>query len=362
MTPYPFKSIHINERDVDISDIVSGLAAPASEFEKTSFDFIRDWLTGVQSFSVQTSGSTGTPKVITFTRQQMVASALATRQALDLSQGYTAIICLNTKYIGGIMMLVRSLEIQMRIFAMEPSASIAEKLTGYGGPIDFISVVPLQLQNIVEHLPVQYLAHVKCIITGGAPVGEVLKARLKMIDTPVYATYGMTETLSHIALQRISGPRQHDYFQALPGVTISTDDRDCLIIKTPYLTQPVITNDIIELLSENNFLWRGRWDNIINTGGIKVLPERVESVIGEYFREKALTNRFFIYGLNDERLGKKVALFIEGDRIEIQQHLISALSNTLSKYEIPKEIIYISNFTYTGSGKINREETSKFLF
>lgn len=147
----------------------------------------------------------------------------------------------------------------------------------------------------------------------------------------------MTETLSHVALQKISGSDRKDFFTALPFIKLSKDERECLIIEAPYLTEKVITNDLVELLDENSFRWLGRYDNVINSGGIKLFPEKIETVIGEIFERLRFKKNFFVHGMPDDKLGTKAALFIESEYVLDEQLLLQELKNNLHPFEIPKK-------------------------
>jgi o-succinylbenzoate---CoA ligase len=356
--PYPFASIIVNHRTVLLSEILNISAHPRSDFESYTFQFIREWLSDENFFTVQTSGSTGIPKPITITREQMQQSARRTHNFLGLHQHDTALICLNTQFIAGKMMLVRALEGEMKIIALDPSSNPFEN--PHNQPIDFMAVVPLQLEKMIDSAQgVDRLNELKAVIVGGAPVSEKLKRRLAEITVPVYATYGMTETLTHVALQLLNTPKRSEYFTTLPGVTIAQDERGCLIIHDKILNEPVITNDLVEIHNATQFTWRGRIDNIINSGGIKVLPEKIEHELHPIFSTLNITKNFFITGSPHETLGQQVVLIVEGSSLppETETSITQELMRYVSPYEIPRQILYISKFSYTSTGKINRVET-----
>ncbi len=347
---YTHGSIVINQREAKLSEILSGFVKSESPFEKNTFSFIKKWLNGDQAFTLTTSGSTGTPKEITLTRSQLLQSAQRTIQALRLSSNNTALVCLDTKYIAGKMMLVRALEANMKIVAAEPVSDPLQKLS-IGHQPDFAALVPLQLETIIHTpLSLQKINSFKTIILGGAAASESLKAKIKTLQPAVYATYGMTETVSHIALQKLNETGSHDYFETLPDIKIKTDERDCLVIELPGFREPIITNDLVKIITDQQFKILGRYDNIINSGGVKLVPETIEKKI-----EPLLTGQsFFVTGIPDERLGQKLVLLIEGSS---QPALPTALKLTLSAYEVPKEIFYLDKFIRTETGKINRSKT-----
>ena len=334
-----------------------GLLTP---FEKVSLDFGRAWINGANDFSVHTSGSTGIPKKITLHRGQMEASARLTERALGLQAGYTALLCLDASHIAGQMMLVRSFVTGMNIVAVEPSANPWDHIAN-GLPIDFTALVPYQMHTILNSPSAkEKLNELKTVIIGGAPADEKLKLSVGSLKCKVFATYGMTETISHIALQKLNGADRQDYFQVLPGISIQTDQQGCLTIAANYLGPgKIVTHDLIEILSPHQFKWLGRLDNVINTGGVKVIPEKIEREVEHIFQELGLQNRFFISGIEDPSLGSKVVLIVEGVQWDdaLTQRIYKSLAGRLSRYEIPKEIRRLYRFVETDTQKINRKAT-----
>jgi len=352
MSPYPFKSIVLNGRDVEIVSILLGTITPTSEFERHTIDFVRDWLNNTTHFVLTTSGSTGHPKPISITRGQMQHSARMTIQALALQKNETALVCLNTHYIAGKMMLVRALEGDLKITVVDP---VSDPLKHCDMTFDFIALVPVQLQAILTaEESRKRLDNAKAIIIGGAAISTSLHDAIKTLKSPVYATYGMTETISHVALQRLNGDRPETYFKTLPNIKITTDDRGCLVIDAGYLPEKIHTNDLVEIISPQTFQWLGRVDNVINTGGIKVIPEELESQIQKLNEALKINQNFFISGIPDPILGKKVVLIVEGDVDKNWVKILSELKQTFSKYVIPKEILKVDKFTFTKTEKIDR--------
>lgn len=339
--------ITINSKHITVTDPNLKLTTP---FEIETISFIKDWLTGKKKFILKTSGSTGTPKEITVTREQLKASAHRTITKLNLSDKQTAFVCLDTKYIAGKMMLVRALEANMAIVAVEPVSDPLKNLPETLQP-DFAAFVPLQLDEIFKHEDsVKKLNQFQSIIIGGASVSTSLLEKIKTLSCAVYATYGMTETVSHIALQKLNGTYAQDYFEPLPGINLSTDERDCLVIELPHFDKPIITNDIVKVINHSGFEILGRYDQVINSGGIKLMPETIEKKM-----EPLLMNRaFFVTGMPDERLGQKLVLIVEGAP---QPSLPNTLTLALSTYEVPREIFYLDRFVRTETQKINRTQT-----
>lgn len=336
-----------------------------TDYELAAWQFCHDWLLGKEKFTLHTSGSTGIPKPITLSRQQMAASAAMTGRALQLRSGNSALVNLNVQYIAGIMMLVRGLELGLALTIIEPTSN---PLAHFAGPIrfDLQSYVPLQLQAILEKTPekISVLNTAQAILVGGAPVSPALAETLQQVTAPIYQTYGMTETVSHIALRRVNGPERQDFYVALDTVSLQTDERNCLVIQAPQLSRDaVVTNDVVELLSSTAFRWVGRADNVINSGGVKVQAEKVEQKVGKILAESQLSCRFFVAGLAHPQLGEAVTLVIEGNPlpVSLENSILQKLKTGLARYELPKEIRYVRQFAETPTSKIDRKKTLETL-
>jgi O-succinylbenzoic acid--CoA ligase len=362
MTTYPFDSIFINGRDVLIRHIIGNEATPQSEFEHGTFSFIRDWHKGVDSFSQLTSGSTGEAKKITLSRGQMIRSAELTQKALHLQEGWHCLLCLQPSFIAGKMMMVRSFVTGMKIIATEPLANPFLKLSSVL-PIDFVALVPYQLHKIVRSESANLLNTVKSIIVGGAIVDSETREKLQEFSCQFYATYGMTETISHVALMALNGKFASDCYNILPGITISIDERDCLIIQGDHLPgREIITNDLVELTDRNKFRWLGRWDNVINTGGLKVIPEKLEAEIEKIFQKLGIAGNFLISSLPDLKLGNRIVLLLEQKVSEpLLEILMQEMRERIPKHEVPKEVFSGISFQLANNGKINRTATQRLV-
>jgi O-succinylbenzoic acid--CoA ligase len=334
------------------------LPLPTSEYEQKVSDFCQKWLAGQAEFTIKTSGSTGEPKPIILTRTQIVASAKFTGKTFGLTTGDRALVCLNVDYIAGMMMLVRGMELDLKLTIIEPLGNPFANIKNQY--FDFLAFVPLQLQNLVENEKNhEILNSAKAIIVGGAAVNEVLENQLQKIKAPVYSTYGMTETVSHIAVKRLNGINKSENFQVLTGVKIGIDDRNCLnIIAEASNNELIQTNDIVEILNENEFKLIGRFDNIINSGGVKIQLEKVEKIIENEVKIMS-PKRFFTFGIPDDKLGQKLILFIEGEEVpnEIKETFLKNIQAILSKYEVPKEIYFVKYFVETPTGKVDKKKT-----
>lgn len=314
-------------------------------------EFIEEWHDNKDYIIAHTSGSTGKPKEVRLLKSDMRCSARATNQFFNIGKNSRLMLCLSPDYIAGKMMIVRALEANAELLVESPSN---HPLSDYDGSrIDLIAVVPSQALFLANH--VSLLNNVSSMIVGGGEIAPELWEKLAVLPYRIYSTYGMTETCSHVALAKIS--REKEPYKALPGVEFAVDDRDCLIIKAPkYSFGKLVTNDIVRLLSPLSFKWIGRYDNVINTGGIKVFPEEVEQKIAHI-----IPTRFYIGSRKSEKWGNEVVLFMECDGLsDYQKDIIMAdISNILSPIERPKDIIFLEKFQETSSGKIKRDKQVK---
>lgn len=355
---YPHAHMWINGRYLTTEKIVAGTASPESPFEETTFDFIRSWISGEESFDMTTSGSTGSPKSFSLRRTQMIKSTQLTARQVNLTNNMTALLCIDPRYIGGKMMLVRTLVLGLRLVAVEPSSNPL-----VGVPVDkrvhFTALVPYQVQSILESKHPHLLNNLDTILIGGAPLHATVRETLQRFQCKCYETYGMTETISHIALRLANTKDKQPYFQVLPGIDISRDKRQCLVINAPYLPEPVVTNDLIEIVAPGRFEWLGRWDNVINSGGVKISPEKVERQLDSIFLQTQFPHRFFVAALPDQKLGNKLILILEGVHFssETLQQSLEQLKNVLSPYEVPREVYFAEHFSSTESQKIDRKQT-----
>ncbi len=310
--------------------------------------------------TAKTSGSTGTPKIIKIEKKYLSNSAQKTIDFFNLKPQTKALLNLSSDFIAGKLMWIRALSGGWHLDICAPDhKSIAQKLENKS--YDFGAMVPLQ---VAQNLPL--IHKIKQLIIGGGQTPESLKTQLKNLSNHIYATYGMTETLTHIAVMPLNDRAKQkfikenhpiDAYSILNGIKISTDERHCLIIEAPDIFKGIVkTNDVVALIDSKHFRWLGRYDNIINSGGIKLIPEQIENTL-----KNILDFEFFIAGLPDDKLGQKVVMVIESDYIP--DDLQEKMKKLLSKYETPKKIYAIQTFERTSTGKIQRQKTlSKLTF
>lgn len=315
------------------------LIKEGSSYEKTIGLFISEWLDNSPEITLQTSGTTGKSKKITFQKQAMVDSALATGNFFELKPEDTALCCLPVNFIAGKMMLVRAFVLGLNLDIVEPDSC---PLKNIGKKYSFCAMTPMQVKNSIGKLH-----FIEKLIIGGSKLNSDLEKKLVNLPVKSYETYASTETLTHIAARKIGDKN----FKLLPDIAISTDQRGCLVIDAPRISnQKITTNDLVELKSEREFLWLGRFDNVINSGGIKLFPEKIEALLAE-----KIPYRFFIGGISDSSLGEKSVLVIESEKYELPPDVF----NHLDKYEKPKEIIFVPEFFETETGKIKRNDVLK---
>ncbi|CAM1365650.1 AMP-binding protein [Tenacibaculum xiamenense] len=312
-------------------------------------NFLNDWFNEEDFVIVNTSGSTGQPKPIKLRKEHMINSAKATGAFFGLYENTSALLCMSAGYIAGKMMLVRAMVLGWHIDVVAPAAN---PLSASKKIYDFSAMVPMQLQASLGELN-----KVKKLIVGGGVVNNDLRKEIQNSSTEIFATYGMTETITHIAVKKLNKENRHNsFYNTLPNVSLDIDNRGCLIIRAPKVSEELVTtNDIVKLHSTTSFEWLGRFDNIINSGGVKLNPETIEEKLSDIIEE-----RFFVSGIPDAVLGEKLVLILEGNRTESKLMEIKRKVKelvTLTKYEKPKEVFLIPKFVETETKKIQRKKT-----
>ena len=327
------KLIHRDFKLQGISYTANGIMEYLKE-KKDYYNFLKSWFDNKDYILTNTSGSTGKPKEIRLKKSDLIESSKLTASYFDLKVGDKIINCLPIKYIAGKMMLVRSLVLGLDLYVFPVSSSpISDLKNNY----DLIAFTPIQLENSIP-----FIEKIKKVLVGGSPVQDSLKEKILNSKSIVYETYGMTETITHIAARNLSMGEK--VFTALPGIELGKID-NCLFIKPNHLSiEMVQTNDVVEFTNKNKFLLIGRRDFIINSGGVKLNPETIEKKLAKY-----ISADFVISSIDNSKFGEVVALVFKKN---IPDNYNKAF-NELSKYEIPKEVLVIDNFP-ENNGKINR--------
>lgn len=312
-----------------------------------SEEFLAEWQNDSPYVRVQTSGSTGVPKQMLVEKRRMLASARITCDFLGLRQGDTALLCMSLDYIAGKMMVVRALERGLRLISVELSGHpLAATLPSC---VTFAAMVPMQVWNSLQ-VPEERerLMVIRHLIIGGGAIDDALAAELKTFPNAVWSTYGMTETLSHIALRRLSGPEVSDWYTPFDSVHLSLSDEGCLVIDAPEVCpETLVTNDIVEIRPDGRFRILGRKDNVICSGGIKIQAEEVERQLSEYVRVPYLITKRL-----DPKFGEVVVLLTEGSVDEARK----VCERILPKYHQPRAYIHVERIPLTATGKPARQQ------
>lgn len=314
-------------------------------------EFIAQWHDASDTVEVHTSGSTGTPKVMLVEKRRMLASARMTCDFLGLKPGDTALLCMSVDFIAGKMMVVRAIERGLRLMTVNPSShplAMPDFSDEMGKKLDFAAMVPMQVYNSLQ-VPREreILGKIRHIIIGGGPLDMSLESELRGFDNAIWHSYGMTETLSHIALRRVSGSAASSWFTPLPGVTLSVNDDQCLVIDAPHLCpERLVTRDVVEMEgSTQRFKVLGRIDNVIITGGIKVHIEQVEQALAPHIHCP-----FLITKCLDPKFGEVVVMLVQGNDDDIVAAKVASEA-VLPKFSRPKRYFAVPTLPMTPNGK-----------
>lgn len=317
---------------------------------------IKNWNNNKKNFLIKTSGTTSKPKKILVLKKNIINSSYMTKKFFNLKTGNTSLLCLPVNYIAGKMVLIRSIVLNLKLYCILPSSNPLKKINilnnNNNKKFDFVSMIPLQVNNGIDSIS----NTIKILLIGGGEVSKKLENKLQKHTTKCYSSYATTETLGHIALRRINGYNKTDYFICLPKIKLNINKNKCLKIYSPDLIQkPLQTNDLVKLLSNDKFYWLGRYDNLINSGGIKIIPEQIEKKLKSFL----INVNFFIGGVNDNYLGQKAILFIEGIKFENNKMLKFFIINNGIKFI--KGYCFINLFLKTKSNKIKRKDTINYF-
>ena len=308
--------------------------------------FLVDWLSDDEHITLHTSGSTGKPKEIQMPKTAMYASAVRTAAFFNLSEGDSALLCLPIRYIAGKMMLVRALVLGLHLDIIPPKTKLHIEKN-----YTFAALIPLQANASFD-----VLGRFKTVLIGGAPIPTDLRKRISKKHKHCIETYGMTETLTHVATRVVSDVAIP--FRAMPGIGIATDENDCLVLEVPYVPlSPIVTQDVVRREGDDTFSLLGRRDWVINSGGMKIFPEALEEVLTPFIKFP-----FFFTALPDANLGEKLVLLAEAPTTE--KAAIMAIAKQYlgaNKHHVPKQVSCLDAFVRTQSGKLNRKATIKRL-
>ena len=319
-------------------------------------DFFSEWNNDSDRVLVHTSGSTGKPKPMMVEKKRMLNSARITCDFLGLKPGDSALLCMSLDYIAGKMVVVRSIERHLHLISVSPSG---HPLKNINEEITFAAMVPMQVYNTLQ-VPEERerLTHIRHLIIGGGAIDAALEQELRSLpgNIAIWSTYGMTETLSHIALRRINGAEASESYQPFDSVKISQTEEGCLVIDAPLVcAETLVTNDIVEIESyiynkveKTRFRIKGRKDNVICSGGIKIQIEEVEE-----FLKPHLEKPFMLAKKKDEKFGEIAVLLSEDKGIKKVEATIRRLLSD-HKYWIPREFLHVDHLPLTETGKPKR--------
>ncbi|GAB3181617.1 AMP-binding protein [Telluribacter humicola] len=348
---------HTNRR------LVASQAVPEPEYFRLAYDFLNSWSENQPHYQLHTSGSTGQPKPINLLREQLVSSAHLTGKAIQLPKGTRALVCLNVRYIAGVMMLVRGMELDWDLTIVEPSGNPLLQVPTEQ-VFDFVAMVPLQLSTILENkVTRKRVSSLGKVLLGGAPVGVALHKQIRRLNISVYQSYGMTETVSHVALRLLNGKNESEDFTLLDGVDFGVDQRGCLYVSGPMtLHQTVQTNDLVEITSDRTFRWIGRVDHVINSGGIKIPLDKVDQLVEQILYDIGCPFDCFSWFEPEEKLGQRLILVVKNRDVYFPtDNVCNEIKQRESVYLVPKHIYFVDEFIKTPTDKVDRRRTVALL-
>ena len=350
--------IILKEYDFTFAQLQHGGWVESDPYFVSCLSFCQSWLKGQKNFIIHTSGSTGSPQPISINREQMECSAAATKEFFNVPNHAVLFCCLNTESIAGKMMLVRAMEWESNLILVKPEKNPLRE-SWLPLEMDFAAMVPMQIQACLDDTATALkIKKIKTLVIGGAPIPKSLLDQIHLEKIKAYQTYGMTETVSHIAVADIG--KDVMKYRVLPKVKIGTDPDDRLWVESPMSgNQRIQTKDIVYLHDSATFSWLGRSDFIINSGGIKIQPELIEKAISQLIQKYYGNVNFFVGGIIDPILGEKAILLLEKKELGDNEaaFLLKHCRKILPKFHAPKEVMGLEKFVYTASGKINRHAT-----
>ncbi len=346
----------INGKRYDWKDLLAfssqQIVSVINPWEKEIYRFIINWLSDQPEIIQYSSGTTGKPKEIRLPKVSMMQSAKNTCDYLNIREGDTALLCMPVDYIAGKMMLVRSMVCGLNLYIVEPKSMPEIEMLPV---VDFAAMVPLQVLNLaICH---KFNERIRVLLIGGAEVSIELENLMADTSTETYATYGMAESSSHIALRRLNKPEPQKEYHTVPGVEVGCDNRGCLIIEAQWLPGKIVTNDLIDLIDNHTFRWLGRFDNLINSGGIKIVPEEVERLIAQKTGRECVA-----VGIKDPKFGHKLVLVMEKGQFSGDPEILKNELNTiLPRRWKCRDLLLVPKFPRNEALKIDRKSLIAML-
>ncbi|MDE6267110.1 MAG: AMP-binding protein [Muribaculaceae bacterium] len=304
-------------------------------------DFLKEWYSDSEYVTAHTSGSTGVPKEIKLLKQDMIASASATNRFFNITESSRLVSPLSASYIAGKMMIVRTVLAGATLEMLTPSNQL-----NLHGRITLLPIVPSQIESLMTYADSD--VKIDNVIVGGAPMTPDMECKLESFPANCYATYGMTETCSHVAIRKVGSP----YFRALPGVRFEVDTSSRLLLRLRNFSFDVLqTNDVVELRSHDSFRWLGRFDNVVNSGGVKLFPEEIEQEIAPYIK-----GEFYLGAMSHAKWGEQLVLCVTPSTVVDSE----AMQMAVPHIKLPKKTVILEKFEYTSNGKIKRLIPARF--
>ena len=331
----------------NVQQLLSNLPDNTPQIQRDLYNFLADWFNESPYITVHTSGSTGTPKEFTVRKEQMIQSAILTCSFLNLRKGDNALLCMPLQYIAGKMVVVRALVAGLTLILRTPSG---HPLADVEVSLRFAAMIPLQVFNTIQ-VPEERerLCQTEIVIVGGGAINKELEDEIRQLPNDIYSTYGMTETLSHIALRKLNGPDASSAYTPFSSVKLCLSPEKTLVIQAPQVCDDtLVTNDLAEIHPDGTFTILGRKDNTINTGGIKVQIESIEETL-----RSIISVTFAITAIPHPGLGEAIVLLVE--KTTDTDSLPDRIASLLPKYQQPKYIRQVDAIPLTGSGKTDRK-------
>ncbi len=350
MNPFP-KHIILNSEKISVAEFLK--TSPNTDLK----NFLSEWYSKESFIEVTTSGSTGKPKIIQLEKEFVATSAQRTIDFFQLKENDRVLFCLPEKYIAGKLMVVRALLGRLDLYVAEPTTDFSFLQTE---KFHFAAMVPTQVNKILESepFPGAWFQNLEQLLIGGSAIPYAMEQKLQSISSACYSSYAMTETATHIALRKLNGSEKSEFYSCLEDIHVQLSEKECLQVFMPGLAeQPLQTTDLAELADEKTFRILGRNDNVIISGGIKYSPEQLEKKL-----EPFLEMPFLISSLPHESLGEQLVLVLEGnENFEIEKTVKSICEEQLSKYEQPRQIVFIQRFPITKNQKTDRIQLQEIL-
>lgn len=339
--------LQLNFAEYSIQELVSE-HKPGTGWKDEIFAFLEDWASNRKTITAQTSGSTGKPKRVYLEKGHMLSSAKSTMDFFQLQKGDAALLCLPVSFIAGMMMIVRAIERKLKLICIEPSLYPVL----YINKIRFAAMTPAQLIELINNPEGEdFINKIEEIILGGSSVSEDLEQKLQSAKARLWHTYGMTETITHVALRKINGELASPWFQALEGVTVSEGVNHCLQIHAPRIgVENLLTNDLVEF-SPQGFRIVGRKDNVLISGGVKIFPEQIERKLDSF-----LDTPFYLCGIDHEQFGQVLGMVVQKtSKFSCEDDILAILEANLNGLEIPKRFKFIEEIKCSANGKMIRK-------